>query len=203
MKKFPHEWKESKLGHGGSQCIHCYATASELNVIGDMNHCADRADKYVEQQPVSNEEKWDHRFMDMAKLVSTWSKDPSTKVGSVIVRPDRSVVSLGFNGFPMKCGDSPDVYGNREEKLKRVLHAEVNAILLARTDVTGYTMYVYPPAVGPSCNRCAVAIIQSGISRVIHYKKQDNDFNSRWSEPCLLGLSLFEEAGVKVVSYSE
>lgn len=152
---------------------------------------------------MNNEEKWDLRFLEMAKLVSTWSKDPSTKVGAVIIRPDRSIVSVGFNGFPMKCGDNPDVYNNREEKLKRVLHAEVNAIILARTDVTGYTMYVYPPAVGPSCNRCAVAIIQSGISRVVHYKKEDSDFNSRWSEPCLLGLSLFQEAGVKVVRYSE
>lgn len=152
---------------------------------------------------MDNEAKWDLRFLELAKLVSTWSKDPSTKVGAVITRPDRSIVSVGFNGFPMKCGDNPDTYNNREEKLKRVLHAEVNAILLARTDVTGYTMYVYPPAIGPSCNRCAVAIIQSGISKVIHYKKEDSDFNSRWSEPCLLGLSLFQEAGVKVVKYSE
>lgn len=30
-------------------------------------------------------EKWNRRFVELAKNVSTWSKDPSTKVGAVIV----------------------------------------------------------------------------------------------------------------------
>ena len=63
---------------------------------------------------VSN--KWDQRFLDIAKLVSTWSKDPSTQTGAVIVRPDRSVVSLGFNGFPKAMLDKDEWYNDRNEK---------------------------------------------------------------------------------------
>ena len=39
--------------------------------------------------------KWDRRFMDMATLVSMWSKDPSTKCGAVIVDPMNRIVSVG------------------------------------------------------------------------------------------------------------
>lgn len=35
-------------------------------------------------------DKWDQRFLELAKVVSTWSKDPSTKTGAVIVRPDKT-----------------------------------------------------------------------------------------------------------------
>ena len=43
---------------------------------------------------------WDQFFINMAEHVSTKSKDPSTKVGCVIVGPDNEVRSTGFNGFP-------------------------------------------------------------------------------------------------------
>lgn len=52
--------------------------------------------------------KWDERFIELARLVATWSKDPSTKVGAVIVRPYRTVASVGFNGFArgrLKAGE--------------------------------------------------------------------------------------------------
>jgi len=49
--------------------------------------------------------KWDIRFLDLAKLVSTWSKDPSTKIGAVITDRDNKIVSLGYNGFPKKVAD--------------------------------------------------------------------------------------------------
>ena len=42
-EKTPHEWRTSRLGHGESQCIHCFATNREIEVIGDMNHCPDAA----------------------------------------------------------------------------------------------------------------------------------------------------------------
>ena len=43
--------------------------------------------------------KWETRFLEMARLVSGWSKDPSTKVGAVIVRPDKTIASVGYNGI--------------------------------------------------------------------------------------------------------
>ena len=72
-------------------------------------------------------DKWDKRFLDLAKHISTWSKDPSTKVGSVIVY-NRRILSTGYNGFPAGVYDDPKVYANREEKNKIVIHAEENAL---------------------------------------------------------------------------
>ena len=48
--------------------------------------------------------KWDIRFLEMAKLVASWSKDPSTQVGCVAVR-NRNVIAQGYNGFPRGCDD--------------------------------------------------------------------------------------------------
>ena len=76
--------------------------------------------------------KWIARFSDLAKEVSSWSKDPSSRVGAVIVRPDRTVASVGFNGFPRGVEDSQDVIADRDAKLLRTIHAELNAILAAK-----------------------------------------------------------------------
>jgi dCMP deaminase len=105
-------------------------------------------------------DKWDTRFLDLAEQVGGWSKDPSTKVGAVIVRPDRTIASVGFNGFPRHVAD---VYSNREDKLLRTVHAELNAILSARESLKGYHLYVSPLF---PCAHCAAAIIQSGIKYV-------------------------------------
>lgn len=144
-------------------------------------------------------DKWDLRFLEMARLVASWSKDPSTKCGAVIVRPDRSICSVGFNGFPRKVPDLEEHLNDREEKYGRVVHAEVNAILSACEPVRGYTMYTYPAGLGPSCDRCTTCIIQAGIIRVVHFHKEDDDFSSRWSKPALRGLDMYRQASVEVV----
>src|SRR5438552_10625585 len=128
--------------------------------------------------------KWDRRFIDLAKLVASWSKDPSTKCGAVIVRPDNTIVSTGFNGFPRGCTDRQDYYEEREMKYARVVHAELNAILHAREPLEGYTMFTTPGAIGPSCDRCSAHIIQAGIKRVVH-EYDDSEFAQRWSESSL------------------
>ena len=66
--------------------------------------------------------KWDLRFIELAKLVSTWSKDPSTQTGAVIVDPNRRVVSVGYNGFPIGVDDDPERYANRDLKYKMIVH---------------------------------------------------------------------------------
>lgn len=76
--------------------------------------------------------KWDHRFLELAELVGSWSKDPSTQVGAVIVDIDNRIVSTGFNGFPRGCLDHADTLGDRDRKLLRTIHAEDNALLFAR-----------------------------------------------------------------------
>lgn len=144
--------------------------------------------------------KWDLRFLDMAQLVSTWSKDPSTQCGAVIVRPDRTIASTGFNGFPKGCSDAEELYADRETKYARVVHAEMNALLHAREPLMGYTLYSWPPNFGPSCDRCSAHIIQAGITRVVHMLETSDDFASRWKESIDRGLQMYEEAGVEVAS---
>lgn len=151
---------------------------------------------------LTNYDKWDIRFIQMAQLVSTWSKDPSTKVGAVIVRPDRTVASVGFNGFPRGCSDAPELYEDREVKYSRVIHGEVNALLSCREPMKGYTMYEWPVGYGPSCDRCTVCIIQSGVSRVV-YVHTSTDKLSHWRDSVERGLGMYAEAGVEVVGIPE
>src|SRR6266404_1646354 len=108
--------------------------------------------------------KWDLRYLEMAKLVASWSKDPSTKAGAVIVRPDKSVLSVGFNGFPKTMPDNTEWYSNREEKYSRIVHCEINALIHSHELLTGYTLYTYPFL---PCDRCCVQMIQAGIQRMI------------------------------------
>jgi len=68
-------------------------------------------------------EKWDRRFLEMAGLVASWSKDPSTQVGAVIVRPNKTIVSVGYNGFPRAVRDDQSLYQDRPTKLMRTVHA--------------------------------------------------------------------------------
>jgi dCMP deaminase len=104
--------------------------------------------------------KWDLRFLALAKLVSTWSKDPSTQTGAVITDGMKGVISVGFNGFPAGMPDDPALYANREEKYSRIIHCEVNALIYARRDVIGATLYTYPFL---SCDRCCVQMLQAGV----------------------------------------
>ena len=122
----------------------------------------------------------------MGKLVSTWSKDPSTQVGAVIVDPSRRVVSLGYNGFPVGVSDDFRL-DNRKIKYKMVVHAESNALLFASTDLSECTMYTYPFM---PCPRCAGMIIQVGINRVVSYKTN----TVRWAQEFETSRVMFEES---------
>jgi len=132
--------------------------------------------------------KWDKRFLELAQVVASWSKD-GTKVGSTIVDKRQRVVSLGFNGYPRGVEDNLDV--PREERLARILHSEANALLFAQRDVTGLTMYV----TRPPCSNCAALIIQAGIARVV-FPTPPEDFAERWAASMITSFAMFEEAGV-------
>lgn len=136
---------------------------------------------------------WDERFMGLARHVSGWSKDPSTKVGAAIVRPDRTIVSVGYNGFPRGTDDYHQALNDRETKLRRTVHAEVNAILTAGEKLHGCTLYVTP--LHP-CATCAGIIIQSGIKRVV--AKFTDKPDPRWADEMKVATRMFKEAGVDV-----
>lgn len=139
--------------------------------------------------------KWDFRFLELAKLVSTWSKDPSTKTGSVIIRPDMSVVSVGFNGFAKKMRDQKSFYEDRPTKYSRIIHCEINAILQAKQNLEGCVLYTYPFL---TCDRCSVHVIQSGITRVVAPVCPE-DKKERWAEAFERSKSYYREAGVQFV----
>ena len=134
---------------------------------------------------------WDSRFLELARLVSTWSKDPSTQVGAVITR-DKFVVSLGFNGHPKGVADTLDRLENREVKYRTIIHAEINAILTAKQDLEGCTIYLWPFM---PCSQCGAAIVQAGIKRVVA-PPSDND---RWAESFRFTTEMFSEAGVDLL----
>ena len=71
--------------------------------------------------------KWDYRFLKIAKEVGTWSKDPSTQVGAIAVN-DKRIIATGYNGFPKGIKDTDELLSDRQAKLKLMVHAEMNMI---------------------------------------------------------------------------
>ena len=136
---------------------------------------------------------WDKRFLDLAKHISKWSKDPSTQVGCVVVGPDRELRSTGFNGLPRGIEDNNERLNNREIKYPLICHAEENAIMHAARigmSLKGCTAYVtWPP-----CTRCARSLIQAGISTIIYPK--DIEIPERWLEDFNLSLNMLKEANI-------
>lgn len=141
---------------------------------------------------LQNYEIWDRRFLQLAELISSWSKDPSTKVGAVITNGNK-IISLGYNGFPSKIDDDSRLL-NREEKYKIIIHAERNAILFANQSLDNCTIYTYPFM---PCSSCASLIIQSGINRVVSY----STIPERWKESFDLSKNLLKEAKIPLWLY--
>ena len=145
-------------------------------------------------------DKWDNRYLALAKEVATWSKDPSTQVGAVTVGAKKEVLSQGFNGFPRGIKDTPERYNHRETKYKFVVHAEMNAIYNATysgTSLDGATLYTYGL---PICSECAKGIIQVGIKKVVIEKSKELD---NWNESLRLSQEMFSEAGVELIIKGE
>ena len=137
-------------------------------------------------------EKWDRRFLTLAEHIGSWSKDPSTKVGAVIVK-DKRVISVGFNGFAKGVNDAEARYVDREAKYHIILHAERNALLFAKQDLTGCTIYTTPFM---PCAACAAMIIQVGIERVVSYKQ--NLTSTRWAEEFRQAMDMFAEVRLRL-----
>ncbi len=148
-------------------------------------------------------DKWDRRFMEMAKLVGTWAScfQKNRHVGAVIVR-DKRILTTGYNGAPSGVKSCME----RQECLRRKLnipsgtqhelcygvHAEQNAIAQAAKmgiRLEGATLYcTHQP-----CVICCKMIINSGIKRVVYEYAYPDEFSVR----------LFDEAGVKLEKFEE
>jgi len=145
--------------------------------------------------------KWTRRYLDVAKSVATWSKDPSRQIGAIVVGDKGQILSQGYNGFPRGVKDTDDRYNVREEKYKYIVHGEMNAIYNAcnsGVSLNGATLYVYGL---PVCAECAKGIIQVGIKDVIMLYPKDIPDN--WKESMKLTSQMFYEAGVQFICYAE
>jgi dCMP deaminase len=135
---------------------------------------------------------WNQRYFDLARHVAEWSKDPSTKVGCVIVSPSNEIRSIGYNGFPRSIEDTPERL-IRPEKYSWIEHAERNAIYAAAragAPLGGCKMYTdwFP------CVDCSRAIVQVGIKEL--YCREPDWANEQWGESFRISRSMLQEANI-------
>ena len=158
-------------------------------------------EEYMRRMDRQEDNKWDNRFMQMAQMVSTWSKDPSSKIGAVAVNDEKRILATGYNGFPRGIADTEERLNNRDEKYPRIIHAEMNVLMNALyngVSLKDSTIYVFGLPVCPDCTK---SIIQAGIKRVVlpYPVEVKGNWKQVWEEK---SKPMLEEAGV-VVKYSD
>ncbi len=145
--------------------------------------------------------KWDNRFLEVARLVSTWSKDPSTKVGAVAVGSDRRIIAQGYNGFNSGSKDLLEDYENRETKYQNVIHAESNIIFnscnhqVSLRLATVFLFGTYP------CPECVKALAQVGIARIVFQLGQSSN-QGFWKQNFEISKRIMRELQVGYTHYS-
>lgn len=138
--------------------------------------------------------RWENRWIAAAAENASFSKDPSTKVGVVIVGPcGKRRVSEGYNGMPKKICDHTERLENRGFKYPATIHAELNAILFARKDLRFHQLFT----TAPPCSACAMAIIQVGITKVV-WSYPTQGLWKRWKNEIIFGRALMEEAEIRM-----
>ncbi|MBI1362735.1 MAG: CMP deaminase [Proteobacteria bacterium] len=139
---------------------------------------------------------WDTYFAGMLTHVAVKSKDPSTKVGAIVVGPDKEIRSTGYNSFPRGLNDNVPERFERPEKYFWFEHAERNAIYNAArhgSSMKDCTLYV---SMTP-CLDCARGVVQAGIKEVV-VCEQNISNQQKWDEHNKRVGNLFEECGVKI-----
>lgn len=137
-------------------------------------------------------DKWDQRFLSLAKSISKWSLDPSTKVGAVVVK-NRQILATGYNGFPRGIADSVERLTDRNQKLLRTVHAEANIVAQAAnhgTSLNNSTIYIWPFL---PCSSCCALLIQAGVTRIVTPREE---IPARWKESFEASLEMLTEAGL-------
>jgi len=138
------------------------------------------------------DEKWLWRYYAMAQMVAGWSKDPSTKVGAVVVGQDPRHISFGYNGFPPGVADTAERLKDRETKYKFIQHAERNVLDNATFTLQGATLVttMFP------CHDCAKSIVSKGISVVVSPPPLDRE---PWLSSSAVTRAIFKEVGIKLI----
>ncbi|MFL2859725.1 MAG: deoxycytidylate deaminase [Pontiellaceae bacterium] len=142
--------------------------------------------------------KWDYRFLKIAKEISSWSKDPSTQVGAIAVN-DRRIIATGYNGFPVGIEDSIKRLEDRKTKLSYMVHAEKNLIYNATlygVSLKNSTVYIYGL---PCCNECFKGLIQIGVIRVV--MPNIKECSKKWIKGCEFAKNNMKNVGIKIDEY--
>jgi len=137
---------------------------------------------------------WDERYLELAKFVSKWSKDPRKKVGAVITRK-KYMVAVGYNGFPKGIADTKARLADQDIKLQVTLHAEVNALAAAKG--RGDTIYIYPCL---PCTQCLSHLIQNNIKRIVTWTGSTL-VKTKWNPDLVLSLAKEADIEVKFISF--
>lgn len=169
--------------------------------------------KMDKDEKIESEYNWVHFFFDVCETISKKSKDPSTKVGCVIVNSGNSIISTGYNGFPIGVNDKLIEISDgeikkskryeRPEKYAWTAHAEENAIAFAARNgvsLNGATLYVNRMM---PCTRCTRLIIQSGIKKVFVNENAPDETIKRWKEDNDIAFTMMEEAGVEIQIFTK
>jgi dCMP deaminase len=138
--------------------------------------------------------KWDLRYLELAKTIAGWSKDPSSQIGAIAVGSKGQVLAQGYNGFPRGMVDSPQHYKNKTVKYARIVHAEMNMIFNASFNggcLNGSSVYVSGL---PTCSDCAKGLIQVGVKELIMPQQKIED---RWYDSWQRSKEYYKEAGLK------
>ena len=150
---------------------------------------------------IRGESTWNDYFFDLCDVISSKSKDPSTKVGAVIVNSGNSIISTGYNGFPIGVNDTEAKRYERPEKYTWTCHAEENAIAFAARNgisTNGATLYCNRL---PCCARCTRLAIQAGIRRFVILCDVSDETLERWREENDIGNRMIEESGALMQIY--
>ena len=145
-------------------------------------------------------DKWDQRMMELARLVATWSKDPSTKTGAVVATTEtHQVLGLGYNGFPRGVQDREERYADRLVKYRMIVHCEANALMAASAHgylmVAGSSLYTTKHP----CSECTKLLIQAAVGEVICPRRDPtNESDTRWLEDAQWSMQMLSEAGIGV-----
>lgn len=137
-----------------------------------------------------NKNKWDSRYMELAKFIAGWSKQ-DVKVGCVIVNTENNrIISTGFNDrpkfldgmmLPNKCG---------------ITHAEVNALVgLKAITAFPFTEECKVYITKPPCHECAQFIFHNiNVKQIITVPA---NAESSWLQSQCLAQEFLESHGVE------
>lgn len=125
---------------------------------------------------------WENYALELALVASKRSEDPYLKVGACALRLDNSVAGLGYNGAPP--GIEID-WSDRDDRRKRVVHAEVNALRYTKPGESKLLACTHLP-----CNECLRMVASYGIKKIIYANDYDKDLSSK---------TLSKEFGIEII----